>query len=63
MKGHKTYLICGEDTFSVHLRHGRKTVYLDTQRFLPILYRYHRLQKAFNWSIEEEKALKSLNGE
>ena len=34
VKGHKAYPICGEDIFSIQLRHRRKTVYLDTRRFL-----------------------------
>ena len=51
VKGHKTCPICGEDTFSVQLRHGRKTVYLSTWRFLPVSHCYRRLRKALNGSM------------
>ena len=63
VKGHKACPICEKDTFSVQLRHEKKTIYLGTYRFLPILHHYRRLQKAFNGSKEEEKAPKALNGE
>ena len=46
VKGHKTCPICEEDIFSIQLKHGRKTVYLGTQKFLPTLH-HRRLRKAF----------------
>ena len=63
MKEHMTYLVCEEDTSFLQLKHERKTVYLDTQRFLPMLHHYRRLRKAFKKTIEEGKAPKKLNGE
>jgi len=63
VKEHKASPICGEDTFSVPLRHEKKIVYLGTRRLLPMSHYYQRLQKAFNWSTEEEETLKTLNGE
>jgi len=62
VKGHKACLICEEDTFSVQLKYGRRTIYLGTLRFLPTLHRYQKLRKAFNGSIGEEKVPKALNG-
>jgi len=50
MKGHKTYHVCEEDTFSLQLKHGRKTIYLDFQIFFPRSHHYRRLRKAFNGS-------------
>jgi len=55
VKGHKASPICEEDTFFVQLKHGRKTIYLGTQRFLPMLHRSRKVQKVFNGSTEEEK--------
>ena len=63
VKKHKACPICEEDTFSVQLKHRRKTTYLDTQRFLPTLHCYRRLRKAFNESTEEEKSPKAMNDE
>ena len=62
MKGHKACPVC-EETFSIQLKYGRKKIYLDTWRFLPVFHRYRRLKKAFNGSTENEKALKTLNSE
>ena len=63
MKEHKACPICEEDISFLQLKHGRKIVYLGTRRFLPILHRYQRLQKAFNGTTEEGKAPRTLNGE
>jgi len=63
VKGHKAYPICGENTFYVQLMHERKTVYLSTQRFLPMLHHYQKPRKAFNESTKEGKVSKSLNGD
>jgi len=63
MKGHKACSICAENTFSDQLRHARKIIYLGTWRFLPVSHNYRRLRKAFNRSIEEERASKVLNDE
>jgi len=63
VKGHKEYLVYEEETFSIELKNGRKTVYLSTQRFLPAFHGYRRLRKVFNGSTEERKAPKALNGE
>jgi len=62
VEGYEACSIYKEDTFSLQLKHERKTIYLGIQRFLPTLYHYRRLQKAFNGSTEEEKAPKELNG-
>jgi len=63
VKEHKACSICEEDTFYVQLKHGRKTIYLDTQRFLPMLHHYRMPRKVFNGFTKEEKAPKALNGE
>jgi len=63
MKGYKACPACEEDTFSLQLKHTRKTVYLGSRRFLPMLYHYQRLQKAFNGSTKEARAPKALIGE
>ena len=63
MKGHKACPICEEDTFSIQIKHRRKTIYIGTRGFLPTLHYYRRLYKAFNESTKEEKASKVLNGE
>jgi len=55
--------ICEEDISFLPLKHGRKTVYLGTRKFLPTLHRYQCLRKAFNGTIEKGKAPKTLNGE
>ena len=61
MKGRKACPISADDTFSVKLRHERKTVYLGNWR--PVSHRYQRLRKAFNGFTEKERALKALNSQ
>ena len=63
MKEYKACHVCEEDAFSFQLKHSKKTVYLDSSRFLPISHRYQRLRKAFNGSTEEGRAPKALIGE
>ena len=43
MKENKACPIYEEDIFSLQLKHDRKTVYLDSRRFLPKSHRYQRL--------------------
>jgi len=62
VKGYKACPVYKEDTFSIQLKHRRKTVYLGTQRFLPKFHHYLRLQKAFNGSTEGSTP-KALTGE
>lgn len=63
VKGHKACPIYEEDTFSLQLKHGRKTIYLGTRRFLSMSHCYRRLRKAFNGSTEEGKVPKTLSAE
>ena len=63
VKGYKACPVCKEDTFSLHLKHSRKTVYLGFQRFLPMSHHYRRPRKGFNGSTEEESAPKILTRE
>ena len=63
VKGHNACLVCEEDTFSIQLKHERKTVYLGNWSFLPKSHHYQRLQKAFNEFTEERRAPKVLTGE
>ena len=56
MKGHKTCPICGENTFFVQLKYGRKAVYLSFAHATP-------LSEAMESVYTEEKAPKILNGE
>ena len=62
MKGHNACPVYEEDTFSIQLKHERKTVYLGTQRFLPKSHSYRRLQKLFNGSTGEGSSPKVLIG-
>ena len=59
VKEHKACPICGEDTFSVQLRHERKTVYLGTRRLLPMSHCYQRLQKRLI-GLQKKKKLQKL---
>ena len=63
VKGYKASPDCKEGTFSLQLKHDRKTAHLGSQRFLPKSHYYLRLRETFNGSIEEEKALKTMTGE
>ena len=46
IKGHKAYTKCEEETASQQLKHERKTVYLQCQRFLRSHHPYRRLKKS-----------------
>ena len=48
---------------TLQLKHGRKTINLDSQIFLPKYHRYQRLHEAFNGSTEEERAPKEMTDE
>jgi len=63
VKEYKACPVCEEDTFSLQLKHSRKTVYLGSQRFLHVSHRYRRLRKAFDGSIEKGRAPKALTSE
>lgn len=48
MKGYKACPICGEDTNSTRLQHGKKNVYISHIKFLPRHYPYKRQKKTFD---------------
>jgi len=54
--------MCEEDTTSQQLKHGRKTVYLQHQRFLRSHHPYRRLEKVFNGCQETNSPPTSLTG-
>jgi len=62
VKGHKACPICEEDTASQQLKHGRKTIYLQHQRFLRSHQPYRRLKKAFNGHHETNGPPTPLTG-
>ena len=62
VKGHHACPICEKNTSFVQLKHGKKTIYTRHRRFLNQFHPYRRLKKAFNGSVENETALKPLDG-
>jgi len=48
VKDHKACLVCEEDTASQQLKHGKKTIYLQHQRFVRSHRSHHKLKKTFN---------------
>ena len=62
VKGHKACPICEENTASMQLKNGRKTVYLRHRSFLQRNHPYRRLKKAFNGHQENDEAPIPLTG-
>ncbi|KAA0060130.1 hypothetical protein E6C27_scaffold39G00500 [Cucumis melo var. makuwa] len=52
VKGYKACPICGDNTNSIRLRHGKKIAYLGHQRFLARDHPYRRQKKSFNGKKE-----------
>ncbi|CAI8586707.1 unnamed protein product [Vicia faba] len=52
VKGHKACPICESDTCYHQLDSGKKTVYLEHQKFINLGHPYRRLQNAFNGEKE-----------
>ena len=45
IKGYYAYLICGEDTYSHRLKHGKKNSFIGHRRFLPSNYHFRKQKK------------------
>ncbi|KAA0055004.1 transposase [Cucumis melo var. makuwa] len=54
VKGYKACPICGDNTNSIRLRHGKKIAYLGHRRFLARDHPYRRQKKSFNGKKELE---------
>ena len=55
--------ICGEDTYSHRLKHGKKNSYKCHRRFLPCSYPFRKQKKAFNREQEFRSPPQPLSGE
>ena len=62
VKGYFACPICGENTCSKRLEHGRKIFYMGHRRFLPQAHRFRKQKKAFNGEAEHVRAPKPLSG-
>jgi len=60
VKGHRTCLVCEENTSCEQLKHGRKIMYLWHQRFLNQCHMYRGLRQTFNGHQEHERSLVPL---
>ncbi|RVW69554.1 hypothetical protein CK203_059352 [Vitis vinifera] len=63
VKGYFACPICGEDTFSHRLKHGKKNSYTGHRRFLPCNHPFRKQKKAFNGKQEFSSPLQPLSGE
>ena len=63
VKGHFSYPICGERTFSEILKHSKKIPFAFYKRFLPRHHLYRKQKMAFNGNDELDMALAPLSGE
>ncbi|KAL5579871.1 hypothetical protein UlMin_012313 [Ulmus minor] len=61
VKGYFACPICGENTCSKRLEHGRKICYIGHRRFLPQAHRFRKQKKAFNREAEHVRAPKPLS--
>ena len=62
VKGYKACPICGNDTCSERLKHGKKICYMGHRRFLPQAHQFRKQRKNFNGRPEHEKASQPLTG-
>ncbi|TYK24338.1 transposase [Cucumis melo var. makuwa] len=63
VKGYKACPICGDNTNSIRLRHGKKIAYLGHRRFLARDHPYRRQKKSFNGKKELGTIPEPLSGE
>ncbi|KAL0536960.1 hypothetical protein IC582_025923 [Cucumis melo] len=63
VKGYKACPICGDNTNSIRLRHGKKIAYLGHRRFLARHHPYRRQKKSFNGKKELGTIPEPLSGE
>ena len=63
VKGYFACPICGEDTFSHRLKHGKKNSYTGHRRFLPCNHPFRKQKKAFNGKQEFSSPPQPLSGE
>ena len=62
VKDYHAFPICGENTCSKRLEHGKNIYYISHRRFLPQDHRFHKQNKAFNGEAEHIRAPKPLSG-
>ncbi|RVW31767.1 hypothetical protein CK203_102030 [Vitis vinifera] len=63
VKGYFACPICGEDTFSHRLKHGKKNSYTGHRIFLPCNHPFRKQKKAFNGKQEFSSPPQPLSGE
>ncbi|KAA0040935.1 transposase [Cucumis melo var. makuwa] len=63
VKGYKACPICGEETSSIRLPHGKKNAYMGHRKYLPRHHPYRRQKKAFDGNQEHGTPLLPLSGE
>ncbi|KAA0026184.1 transposase [Cucumis melo var. makuwa] len=63
VKGYKACPICGDNTNSIRLRHGKKIAYLGHQKFLARDHPYQRQKKSFNGKKKLGTIPEPLSGE
>ncbi|KAL0561366.1 hypothetical protein IC582_001791 [Cucumis melo] len=63
VKGYKAFPICGDNTNSIRLQHGKKIAYLGHRRFLARDHPYRRQKKSFNGKKELGTIPEPLSGE
>ena len=63
VKGYFTCPICGEDTYSHRLKHGKMNSYTGHRRFLSCNHPFRKQKKAFNGEHEFGSASQPLSGE
>ena len=63
VKGYFACPICGKDTFSHRLKHGKKNSYTGHRRFLPCNHPFRKQKKAFNGKQEFSSPPQPLSGE
>ncbi|XP_050939141.1 uncharacterized protein LOC127148819 [Cucumis melo] len=63
VKGYKACPICGEETSSIRLPHGKKNAYMGHRKYLPRHHPYRRQKKAFDGNQEHGTPPLPLSGE
>ncbi|KAA0063971.1 transposase [Cucumis melo var. makuwa] len=63
VKGYKACPICGEETSSIRLPHGKKNAYMGHRKYLPSHHPYRRQKKAFDGNQEHGTPPLPLSGE
>ncbi|KAA0041519.1 transposase [Cucumis melo var. makuwa] len=63
VKGYKACPICGEETSSIRLPHGKKNAYMGHRKYLPNNHPYRRQKKAFDDNQEHGTPPLPLSGE